>query len=58
MRRSGGGRCKADGTDEGSEEEEEEIGMPGETSLASILATPKTNALAVLGLIGFGMLIL
>lgn len=57
MRRSGGGRCKADGTDEGSEEEEE-IGMPGETSLASVLATPKTNAVAVLGLIGFGMLIL
>ena len=56
MRRSGGGRCKADGTDEAAEQEE--IDMSDETSLAPKLVTSKSSALVVLGLVGFGMLIL
>ena len=56
MRRSGGGRCKADGTDE-APAGEEETDMSDETSVASIIATPK-DALAVLSLVCFGMLVL
>ena len=58
MRRSGGDRCKTEGTDEAPEEEDGETDMPDETSAAMNLVTRKNDAFAVLGLVGFGMLIL